>query len=517
MRVGSKTGSEGARKPVGKISDRLMRGAVWIVAARVVTVGALMAHTVVLAQLLGPAAFGLAAIATTVAAIVEIATKQSLTSALVQTDNVTRDHIDTAFTLNLVRGAIIGTAIFLLAWPVAALYNEERVVPMLLALGVSTSIFGISNPKLYVLSRDLQFWQEFARVACERAAVLAVSIPIAYFFRTPWAIIAGVAAGQISLVVSSFFFVPYRPRLCLKRTRELLSFSIWVSLSQLLQGFVMRMDQLLVGYFLGNSALGILAVSSRLADAPKESVMPILGTAFPGFAKLRSDIDQLRPAYQRVQAMIFLVHFPLAIGLALVAEPVVMLFLGEQWADGILVIQLLAGATGLQAMASAVNPLAMSQGMTRTLFFRTLLNTGLRVPMVIGGLLAYGLVGLLIARILHSFTSVSVNMNLVRKILGLSIVDQLSANARTIIATIAMVLALLGFDLLYAGDASTTAMVIELTAKVALGGAVFVLVLFALWFVAKRPVGPEQEIVKLLTSVKDRAFKKTVVSPADTL
>lgn len=492
-----------------RISDRLRKGAAWIVAARIFMVGALMAHTVILARLLTPEAFGLAAIATTIAAIVEMATKQSLTSALVQLPKVTREHIDTAFTLNLVRGVLMGAVIFMLAWPMALVYDNEQVTPMLLALGVSTSMLGISNPNLYILTRNLEFWQEFARVVFERTAMLAAAIPIAYFYHSHWAIIAGVAAGQLSLIVSSFIFVPYRPSLTFARTRELLSFSIWVSLSQLLQATVSRMDDLLVGYFLGTGPLGVLTVAGRLADMPtKETSMPLLRTAFPGFAKVGSNKDKLRPAYQRVQGMIFLLSFPAAVGLALVAEPVVLLFLGEKWRDGIIVVQLLAGAAGLNAMASTVGPLAMSQGETRRLFIRTLTNTGLRLPMVLTGLLSYGLIGLLVAKIVHAFTSITVNMNLVRGMIGLTIFEQISANGRTIISTLAMAGVLLVTNQYLSLDGDIISLAIELAAKIAIGGATFLTVLFGLWSLAKRPEGCESEMIRMLPGIGGRFQKR---------
>jgi len=491
-----------------RITDRMSTGAAWIVASRVYMMLGLIIQTVVVARLLGPSLFGLAAIATTIAGIVEISTKQSLTSALVQLDKVTNEHLDTAFTLNLFRGVIIGVVLLSIAYPMASLYDDERVAPLLIALAISTSFFGISNPKIYIFTKNLVFWQDFARVVAERTAIVVVSVAIAYYYRSPWAVIAGVAAGQISLVVSSFFFVPYRPRLSLKKTRDLLSFSIWITLSNAVNAIFQKMDSLLVGYYLGNATLGTLSVATQIAFVPtNEMKTPILRSAFPGFRKLYPDLDKLRDAYQRVQSLVFLLSMPLAFGMVMVAEPMVMLFLGEEWVGGIIVIQLLAGGAGLQSMSNPVNPMAMAMGKTKTLFYRNLLNTISRIFFVVPGLLLGGLIGLLLARLVHSLLTIAMNMHLARKFLSLDYFTQIAVNMRTIVATALMAAAVAGIDLLLPEAATNLELALDLAAKVAVGGIAFAGTLFAIRLVSKKH-GPEEELVQLSMSFFGRFFPK---------
>lgn len=501
-------------KPHKRISERLLDGAIWIVVGRIFMAGSMITQIVVLARLLDPAAIGLAAIATSIAFVVEASTKQNLAAALVQHDNVTREHLDTAFTLNLFRGVIIGVVVLAAAYPAAALFDDDRIAPMVIALAISTSVMGISNPNIYTFMRDLVFWQEFARTVAQRLAVVAVSIPVAFYFRSHWAIIAGVAAGQLSLVVSSFFFAPYRPRLCLTKTRELMSFSLWVTLQMMLQAVISRLDRFLVGYFLGNAAVGILTVSSELASAPtKEVSIPVLRTAFPAFVKMKSNPDKLRAAYQRVQSLVFMIAFPLAIGLVTVAEPMVLVMLGDQWIEGIIVVQLLAGTAGLQAMASAIDPLAMAKGQTKSLFLRTFVNTGLRIPMMVTGLLLGGLVGMLIAIMLHSITAISVNMTLVRKILALSYFEQIAANKRAILGSGVMAAAVVGFSSLVSFDNTFFGRLFELACKVSIGGAAFLLSVTVMWKLSGWADGPEKEMLSLGQKLLGKVFKRFAPQP----
>ena len=90
-----------------------------------------------------------------------------------------------------------------------------------------------------------------------------------------------------------------------------MSFSIWVGLGQAVNTLNWRFDQLVLGYFLGNTALGYYSVGARLASLPtKEATRPVAAAAFPGFAKLAHDPERLRRAYQRAQSALMVVALP---------------------------------------------------------------------------------------------------------------------------------------------------------------------------------------------------------------
>ena len=486
------------------MSDRLANGAAWVLGARVYLIFALMVQTTVVARLLGPEIYGLAAIATMVAAIVEMATKQSLVTALVQLPEVEEEHLHTAFTLNLCRGLVIAVVLTGLAYPIARLYDEPEVTAMLLVLAASTGIFGIANPKLYVLNKRLEFRQDFIRSVLERSLSLAVSISIALYYGSYWAVILGTVAGQLSMVASSFFWQPFLPRLSLAKARDLLSFSIWVTLSQFLQAAITRIDQLLAGYLLGNAVLGTLNVATRISSAPtQETSFPILNTAFPAFAKLYPDLGKLRPAYQRVQTLVALISFPVACGMVMVARPLVDLFLGPQWGQAIIVIQFFAVAFGLEAFTSAVNPLAMAMGRTRSLFMRTFVTTAVRLAMVIPALWLFGLIGMLVARLVYGLIFTAVNMRLLREMLGIGYGKLMGVHLRTILGSLVMMVAVWLADFWVRRGTEVFGLLFELVAKVSIGGAVFVLVLAMMRRITGRP-GPEQELLNQVGRVLQR-------------
>ena len=458
------------------IRDRLALGAIWLVGARALAnVGGFLG-TLILARLLLPEDFGLVAIALTIATIASAVTEVSVLAALI--------HL----------AALIGG----LAWPIGAIYDDPRLVPIMLALAGVAFLWSLCNPKLMVLMRELVFWQEAVMNFGQKLATLLVSVAVAWAFRSHWAIVAGQAASAATMVVLSYAFMPFRPRLSLYDVRRMFSYSVWLSLVNLVSALNGRVDPLLIGYASGNTALGHYTVGDNLAALPTREVLaPVSGTLFPGFAKVLDDPEALRRSYLRAQTLLAALAFPAGFGLALVAEPLVLVALGERWAPAAPIIQLLAGAFALQTLGSALQPLAMATGATRALFNREVITFALRLPLVVAGLLLGGLMGAVIGRCLGLLIGTALGMALVRRLVALPLRAQLMANWRTILATLAMIVGVeVGLAVLARAAPGAPALAV-VVATVLGGAAIYVAALVGAWTAAGRPQGPERDLLQL--------------------
>src|SRR5262245_34772318 len=85
----------------GSVDQRMAKGAAWMLFARIVDRGLGLASTVVLARLLVPADFGLVAMATSILGLLELISSFGFESVLIQNSKATRQHYDTAWTLNV--------------------------------------------------------------------------------------------------------------------------------------------------------------------------------------------------------------------------------------------------------------------------------------------------------------------------------------------------------------------------------------------------------------------------------
>lgn len=485
------------------LKGRMVTSSLWLGGGRIVVNALGFVSTIVLARLLIPADFGLVALGSAVMAIVKALTEMSMAQALVHHRNPQDDHFHTAFTLNAARGVLLSVVLALAARPMAWAYGEPRLEAVVHVFAASVFVSGLLNPRQVSLVRELLFRQQFIMTAAQNVVMAAVSIGVAVIWRNYWALVAGIVAGQLVQVALSYAMLPYRPRLRWNRAGELWSFSMWMTLSNAINTINWRSDQLLVGGILGRTALGYYTVGDNLAQVPtRETVGPLRETLFPALARIADDPARLRRGYQRAQALITFLALPVGVGFALVAEPAVRLAMGEKWLPAVPVIQALSSVFALQTLGSMVQPLGMAMGDTRTLFMRNLVLFGVRIPVVLGATLLLGMPGLILSRVFTGLLGMSLNLGLVRKLTGLSIREQILVNWRSLAAMAAMVA---GVSAWHAGIAPPMAAggwgsALVLAQLLPLGAVLYFGAALLLWQLARRPDGPEREVLAVVRS-----------------
>lgn len=494
---------------------QLAKGVLWLSAAKAVVTVLALCSTFILARLLTPEDFGLVALALTMLEVLAAVTELSLASSLVHHAKPTEEHFHTAWTMNLIRGGLIGAG-FAAASPwVAELYHDERLVPVMCWMGLSVFINGAANPRVVVLTRQLVFWQEFAVLVAQKMAGVVASIAVAYVFRSHWALIVGLLCTQVAGVATSYIVVPYRPRFSLGHMRDLLSFSVWLSLGQIVNTLNWRLDHLFIGASMGASALGLYTVGDKLAALPtRETIGPIEQALFPGLRAVVDDPPRLQRGYLRAQAIIVAAAMPVGMLFALQAEVIVRLVLGEKWLDAVIIIQMLAAVFALQTLASPVRPLAMALGSTRLLFMRDLAMFAVRVPVIAAAAWFGGLVMVLQARAVTGLATIVLNMTVVRRLSGLSMTTQLRSTERSLLSAAVAGAVVWQARVLPSPDAGWWWLAGEFAAVSLLGGLAYLAAHLAFWMLSSRPDGPETDLLALLGKLRHK-FIPHQVSPHD--
>ena len=487
------------------VKARLAKGATWIVAARLLTNLLTVATTVALARFLAPSDFGLVAIATAVVTVLNSVTDLSLSASLIQHRAPTPEHYHTAWTLGLIRGAVATAVCCGLAWPVAELYREPRLIGVMIALGFGMLLSGVPNPRALLFTKQLIFRQQALQQLAQKTAVLAVAVAIALLMHSYWALVWGTIAGQFTATAISFAILPYRPRLSIKHYRDILDFSVWMSLFQLINTINWRFDQLLIGGIVGQGALGYYGVAENLAAIPtREATAPFAAILFPGFSNLIDAPRRLAAAYQSAQALVTAIALPAGVGMALLAEPVIRLTIGAKWLPSVFPVQVLAAVFALQTLGTLSQPLAMAAGQTKLIFYRSLQSFVVRLPFVIVGALLAGLNGIIWARAAAAIVDILFHLWVVRWVTGLTLVRQLRVNLRTLASTTVMV-GVVQLLSSYTWDGSSTfSLAAEILALGAAGVATYVIFDIAVWSLSGRPDGPEVEIIRILKSLSSR-------------
>ena len=247
----------------GALRKQVLRGGFWLVLSDALTTGAGIVEVALVARLLAPGDFGLFGIALVVQRLVEAFTETGIMLALIQKRGDVRPYLDTAWTLQVLRGAFVCLLLILIAPLGGRFFGSPEAVAAIRCVGLSTLLWGMVNPAVIHVRRDLRFNADVAWRFAGPVASLVVVVPAAYYLRNAWALIWALIADRVGQLVASYYVHPYRPRFRLrwqKWPRILIRFGRWISVSNMVAFFETQIDSLIViGRFLGAGAPRLLS------------------------------------------------------------------------------------------------------------------------------------------------------------------------------------------------------------------------------------------------------------------
>jgi len=322
-----------------------------------------LVSTIVLARLLTPADFGLVAMAMLVVAFVEAWLSFGLDTALIQNQNATREHYDTAWTLRIIQSVIVAALVAAAAPFAAAYFKEPRVVPVIWAICLGIVTIGFSNVGVVAFRKELELHKEFRLQIAAKLLGFFVGIGAALLLRSYWALVIGTVCGMGITCALSYLMHPYRPRFSLARVRELWSFSQWMLVRSIGHFAEMRADEIIVGGLGSTRQMGLYNVAAELGRLPgSELAAPLNQALVPGFAKLQHDAHRVAAAYLNALGALSTATLPAAIGLALVANELIPLLMGNQWTDAASLLVLLAISNAVRTGDSLATSFVLGTG-----------------------------------------------------------------------------------------------------------------------------------------------------------
>ena len=286
-----------------------------------------------------------------------------------------------------------------------------------------------------------------------------------------WSLVIGHVLGTGASVLLAWRVFPWRPRLVVHAgiARTLLRFGLpfWGA-----HALAMMKDNLVyfvVGGVFGAAALGVYTLAFRLVELGVLNVLWVAASAlFPAYAALQAEPDALRRGFLATVRIMGMVCVPLCVGLALTAQPAVMLVLGPQWLPAVPVVRVLAGFALVTSLNFNVGDIYKGTGRTRMLLALAVMGLVLLVPALWLGERG-GLVGIAVAYLAVDMVETAVGLWGMSRTLGIPVTDILRQFRPALLGAVALTLATLPA---LAATASLAPLV-RLLAAAAAGGGVF--------------------------------------------
>lgn len=374
---------------------------------------------IVLARLLLPEDYGILALVVIFTQIAAVFVQSGLNTALIQKKDADDIDFSSVFYLSLAIAGILYIGLFFAAPFVAKFYGLPQIVSVFRVLSI-TLIFGAFNSiQNAVISRNLQFKKLFFSSTGAIIISGAIGITMAYAGLGVWALVGQQISNQFLLTLIMWLTVKWRPRFVFsfKRVNGLFSFGWKLLASSLLNTIYMELRSLVIGKMFSPAMLGFY---NRGKQFPSVIVSNIDGSIqsvmFPVFASQQDDRLRVKEMMRRAIVTSSFIIFPMMVGLAVTAEPLVKLLLTDKWLPCVPFLQIYCAIYALMpihtANLQAINAIGRSDIFLKLEIIKKIIGLSILAVTVFYGVYAIALGGIL-SSLISSFVNAYPNKYLI--------------------------------------------------------------------------------------------------------
>ena len=287
------------------LESRALKGTYFVVLFYGASMALRMVNSVILTHYFAPELFGLMALVTTFIVGLSLFSHIGVEDSVIQNPRGDDEvFVNTAWTIQTIRGIGIFLVTVLIAWPVAQFYHDSRMLWLLPILGFGCVIAGFSSPDLFMLSRHLGVGRLSMLELATQFVLFASTVLCAIFLtRSVWALAIGRIVSEVFRTVWSYWIAGttgYRPRFVLekKSVDTLVRFGRWILIGTALTFLAQQSDRLILSKLTTLTMLGLYNIAFQLSDVPRQIILMFSSkVGFPFIAKLA---HKPRPEFRAV-------------------------------------------------------------------------------------------------------------------------------------------------------------------------------------------------------------------------
>ncbi len=452
------------------LKAQAVRGVFWGFLDRIGQQGISFVIMVILARLLAPAQFGLVGMLTIFMEVARAFVDSGFSAALIQKKEVTDVDICSAFYVNVVIG-LAAMGLFCVGAPwVAAFYHQPILIPLMRVLSLNLVVGSLACVHVALLCRRIDFKTQLKVGMAATALSGGIGIVMAVQGFGVWSLVAQYLASTFFRSAFLWIAITWRPRLVfsLASVREMFGFGSRLLASGLLNTFFEDLYLVVIGRLFSATHLGLYNSARRIETlAATNTTTVVTHVAFPVFSQIQDDPVRLKRSLRKAMTMLALVHFPIMVGLALVAKPLVYVLLSPKWAASIPWLRLLCIVGATYPFQALLLNLLKAKGRS-DLFFNLEVFKKILTAIAIAITYRWGVVGMIWGQIVLSILGYYINSYYVIRLVHYSLKEQLVD-----LAPYAGVSALMGLGVYLVQFVSLPGEAFRLVAEVLLGIALY--------------------------------------------
>ncbi len=385
------------------LGARARRSSIWSAVDFGGSQGLRLASNLLLTRLLFPEAFGLMALVSVVMMGLALFSDTGIRQLIVQHERGDDPaFLDTAWTVQAIRGLILWLVVLAIAGPVASLYDEWQLAELLPVAGLALVIEGLKPTSVYTVNRHLAMGR-YVRIKLGVQAIgLAILAVLAWQLQTVWALVIGNLISASLGVAAYRVFLPAKRnhfRLKVDDARKIFDFGKWIFLSTA-AGFVINQgDRAVLGLFVPLEVLGVYNVGYFLASVPVFLNIALQQTVMTPLYRMKppSNSEENRAQIFRARRLIAISMLTLSAVLAFAGPTLVEILYDDRYVQAGAMITLFSVSVVPLVTLSTVGAALIGVGDSRAMFFVFGTTAVLQTVFLLGTIKIFGVSGALIS------------------------------------------------------------------------------------------------------------------------
>lgn len=342
------------KKPLKTYGKVAKLGAVWGVTRNAVRYVLLIPVAAIMARLLTPTEFGIAAAASFFLMLSGRVTELGLNASLVRIKQLRPEHGSTVFVTAMCSGALAWLSLTLAAPFIGHFFRQPEVGEVIPVVAVAFLITPLSTVPSALLQRNFRYRANSVVDWADSLTGGIVAVVLAWMGFSYWSLIYAHLASTSVNVGLKLYFTRWMPSFHFSRKalRELWSFGLGIQTKRLLEFGSSNLDNLLIGRLIGIQALGLYDKAFNTAFRIQQLVSLGAGTSFRIFAIIHEDVARFAQAYRKMLLTLCVISIPILAGSIAAAPQLFEVMYGERWLPAVPAFQLLCFGTMTRLMST---------------------------------------------------------------------------------------------------------------------------------------------------------------------
>lgn len=383
----------------------------WKIMERGGTQGIQFIVQIVLARLLMPEDIGTIAIVMVFISLAQVFVQSGFNTSLIQKKDSDDSDFSSVFYLSLIVAGILYAIIYFTAPTISDFYMDPVLIPVLRILALTLFVGAFNSIQNAYVAKNMMFKKLFFSSLGSIVVSGITGIISAYNGFGVWALVIQQLVNQLSITLIMWFTVKWRPHLIFsyKRVKSLFSFGSKLLASQLLNVLYMNLRTLIVGRTYSSSILGFYNRGEQFSKVIVSNIDgSIQSVMLPTLSAHQDNIQIVKQITRRAIMTSSFIIFPLMIGMAVVAEPLIKIVLTDKWLPSVPFMQIFCISYALMPIHTsnlqAINAMGRSEIFLKIEVIKKIIEL-----IILGVTLPLGVYAIALGQIFSSIISTFIN------------------------------------------------------------------------------------------------------------